>query len=140
MYSADTVVQLGVAPMANGMKRKRSANSSPKKICARNMKRSKRNPVLKSAPHSVPAVVHRYLTKEEMRKFESSNLIGAALLFLESLLFETCSSDKLMLAGYATVAKLQAFGMSEEQAVKIMNRILTAAERERKRNKLSRMF
>ena len=104
------------------------------------MKKSKRNPVLKSARPLVPAVVHRYLTKEETQKFESANLVGAALLFLESLLFETCSGDKVLLAGYATVDKLQKIGMPEKQAVDLMNRILTAAEKERKRNPISGMF
>ena len=126
--------------MANGMKKKSSAHFLPKKVSVRSTKRSKRTPRLKSAQRSVPAVVRRYVTKEEQRKFESANLIGAALLFLESLIFETCSADKLVLAGYATISKLQVLGMSEEQAVKIMNRILTAAEKERKRNRLSQMF
>lgn len=139
-FSADIAAQLGVALMATGMTKKRSANLLPKKTTVRSMRKSKSNLAPKSAQLSVPAVVHRYLTKEEMQKFESANLIGAALLFLESLIFETCSADKLTLAGYATVSKLRALGMSEEHAVGIMNRILSAAEKERKRNKLSQMF
>ena len=140
MYSADSVVLEGVAHMVNGTKTKRSANFSLKKVSVRSTKKLKLTPRLKSVQRSVPAVVHRYLTQEEMRKFESANLIGTALLFLESLIFETCSAAKLYLAGNATILKLQKLGMSEEQAVNIMNHILTAAEKERKRNRLSGMF
>lgn len=128
--------------MARGTKKKCSANFSLRKVSARNMRRSKRKavPHLKSVRPSVPAVVHRYLTQEEMLRFEKENLIGAALLFLESLIFETCSQDKLFLAGGATVSKIKKLGMPEKQAVGIMNRILSAAEKERKRNIISGMF
>lgn len=128
--------------MVSGTKKKRSVNSLPRKISVRNMQRSKRKavPRLKSARPSVPAVVRRYVTRGEIARSEKENLIGAALLFLESLIFETCSQDKLFLAGGATVSKLKKLGMPEKQAVEIMNRILSAAERERKRNIISGMF